>query len=218
MNDSDFESSLRAFRPSTPSAALEGRIAAGLSHPAASLAKKDREPVSIRFEQAREPFLVRCFHNLGWAIAGAASAVAAIALYPAKPAPESPETSAARISALVDRRDLNERRYLSDERNLSSGPTSGAESSATPVSSIPMASSLPAGAGDTGDFQAVETTRELISTEEDGQVLYRNGNSPMRQVRNIYREHHSWTNPRTGARVDIEIPREDVFLKQVSLQ
>jgi hypothetical protein len=209
MNESHFESSLRAFRPSTPPAAIEARIAAGLSDSEPSRAKKEREPVSIRFEQARESLLIRCFHNLGWAIAGAASAVAVIALCPQKPAPEkheTHETSDVRIAAPLER------------RNLSSAPSAGAGSPATPVSFVPMPASLPAGSGETNDFQTVETTRELISTEEEGQVLYRNGNSPMRQVRSRYREHHAWTNPRTGARVDIEIPREDVFLKPVSLQ
>jgi hypothetical protein len=206
MNDSHFESGLRALRPASPPAELEERIAAGLSHPEPSPAGNRREPVSIRFEQARESLLIRCFHSLGWAIAGAASAVAAIALYPAKPAPEMPGTPAARMSAHFE------------PRNLNSMAAVGAASSATKISAIPIAASLPAGSGETGDFQAVETTRELISTEEEGQLLYQNGNSAMRQVRNRYRERHSWTNPRTGARVDIEIPREDVFLKPVSLQ
>jgi hypothetical protein len=203
MNESRFESTLRALRPSAPPAAIEERIAAGLSDPEPSPARKEREPVSIRFEQAREPLLIRCFHNLGWAIAGAASAVVAIALYPAKPSPErheTHETPGVPMSA------------------VSSSPSVGAQTSATPGSAIPIAASLPAGSGDTGDFKAMEITRELISTEEEGQVFYQNGATPMRQVRNRYREHHSWTNPRTGARVDIEIPREDVFLKPVSLQ
>jgi hypothetical protein len=203
MNETHFESSLRALLPSAPSAGLEERIAAGLSDPETSPATKERKPVSIRFEQAREPFMVRCFHNLGWAIAGAASAVAAIALFPAKPAQEKPEAPRTRMSA------------------VSTARSADAESPAAPASTastIPVSATLPAGSGNTGDFQAAETTRELISTEEEGQVIYRTGNSPVRQVRNLYRERHSWTNPRTGARVDIEIPREDVFLKPVSLQ
>ena len=109
------------------------------------------------------------------------------------------------------------------DRSLSSPSSSVAKSSTTRVSTVPVsdtlpAASLPAGSGDTGDFRPQEITRELISTEEEGQVVYRDGNTPMRQVRTRYREHHSWTNPRTGARVDIEVPREDVFLKPVSLQ
>ena len=215
MNDSHFETSLRAFRPSAPPAAIEERIAAGLSQPEPSLARKEREPVSIRFEQAREPLLIRCFQSLGWAIAGAASAVAAIALYPAKPVQElrpAPQTPAVQMSAPVARLDFSE------TRNLRSAPSSGVESSTALVSTVSVAAALPAGAGENADFQAVETTRELISTDEEGQVLYPDGNTPMRQVRNRYRERHSWTNPRSGARVEIEIPREDVFLKPVSLQ
>jgi hypothetical protein len=200
MNDSQFESNLRALCPATPPAPLEDRIAAGLSAPEPSPAKKDREPLSIRFEQARESLLIRCFHSLGWAIAGAASAVAAIALYPAKPAPVKAEPLTARVSATV------------------STPSAALESSSTPANSLPAASSAPSDSGQTSDFQAVETTRELISTEEGNELFYRNGTSPMRQVRYLYRERHTWTNPRTGARVDVEVPREDVFLKPVSLQ
>ena len=226
MNESQFESSLRALRPSAAPASIEERIAAGLSQPEPSPAKKDREPVSIRFEQAREPWLVRCFHNLGWAVAGAASALAAIALFPAKPAPEKRETPVVQMSAQAERPSekpnekpsLSENRDTSDERGQTSAPLADAESSSAPVFTVPVADALPAGSGATGDFQPLETTRELISSEEEGQVVYRNGSTPMRQVRNRYREHHSWSNPRTGARVDIEVPREDVFLKPVSLQ
>jgi hypothetical protein len=202
MNESHFESGLRALLPSAPSAGLEERIEAGLSGSEPSPATQERKPVSIRFEQAREPFVIRCFQNLGWAIAGAASAVAVIALFPAKPAPEKPAAPRVRMSA------------VSATRPAAAAPAS----TASTVSTIPVSAVLPAGSGNTGDFQPAETTRELISTEEEGQVIYRTGNSPMRQVRNLYRERHSWTNPRTGARVDIEIPREDVFLKPVSLQ
>lgn len=225
MNESQFEASLRALRPSPPPAAIEERIAAGLSQPALSPAKKEREPVSIRFEQARDPWLIRCFQNLGWAIAGAASALAVIALFPAKPAPEKRETPIVQVSAqveklhekLTEKTSLSENRDSSDERAQTS-PLADAESSSSPVFTVPVAASLPAGSGETGDFQPLETTRELVSSEEEGQVIYRNGSTPVRQVRNRYREHHSWTNPRTGARVDIEVPREDVFLQPVSLQ
>jgi hypothetical protein len=212
MHDSHFESGLRALRPAAPPAALEERIAAGLSCPEPTPAGKAREPVSIRFEQAREPLLVRCFHSLGWAIAGAASAVAAIALYPAKPAPEKLEPPSARMAARV------ESRNVSEKRDLRSQSPARTDSPATPVSAVPIAASLPAGSGETGDFQPMETTRELISSEEESQLLYRDGSSPMRRVHNRYRERHTWTNPRTGARMDIEVPREDVFLQPVSLQ
>jgi hypothetical protein len=230
MNESQFESSLRALRPAAPPAAIEERIAAGLSQPEPLPAKKEREPVSIRFEQAREPWLVRCFHNLGWAIAGATSALVAIALFPAKPAPEKRETPVVQLAARFEKTSekpgdrpsekpsLSENRDPSDERNQNPGSLADAESSSAPALTIPVADALPAGSGETGDFQPLETTRELISSEEEGQVIYRNGSTPMRQVRNRYREHHSWTNPRTGARVEIEVPREDVFLKPVSLQ
>ncbi len=91
--------------------------------------------------------------------------------------------------------------------------TTDTSASSAPVAASPVASSSPA-----GDFQALEVTRELVSSDEEGQLLYRDGNNPVRQVRYLYRERHSWVNPRTGARVDVEVPREDVVLKPVSLQ
>jgi hypothetical protein len=66
-------------------------------------------------------------------------------------------------------------------------------------------------------FEHAETTRELVSTEDSGE-LFETEEGPARQVRYSYLEHHAWANPRTGARVEIEVPREDVFLLPVSMQ
>ncbi|MEI9894844.1 MAG: hypothetical protein WDN28_13410 [Chthoniobacter sp.] len=41
---------------------------------------------------------------------------------------------------------------------------------------------------------------------------------PAREVRYTYLERHAWSNPHTGARVYLEVPREDVYLLPVSLQ
>ena len=66
-------------------------------------------------------------------------------------------------------------------------------------------------------FEHAETTRELVSTEDSGE-LFETDEGPVREVRYSYLEHHAWANPRTGARVELEVPREDVFLLPVSLQ
>lgn len=66
-------------------------------------------------------------------------------------------------------------------------------------------------------FEHAETTRELVSAEGSDE-LFESDEGPVREVRYSYLEHHAWSNPRTGARVEIEVPREDVFLLPVSMQ
>jgi hypothetical protein len=68
-----------------------------------------------------------------------------------------------------------------------------------------------------GSFQATESERELVDATDDG-VRYVDGEEPMRQVRYTYVVRHIWTNAATGARVEVEVPREDVFLMPVAMQ
>lgn len=221
MNDSEFEDSLRALMPAAPPPAMEEKIASELSgresEPAAreSAPVQRRQPVSIRFEQAPEPLIVRCFHSLGWAIAGAASAVAAIALF-SKPAPpqHAYPVATAPTAAVVTTPAAASERPLDSSDLYPDAETSSPAATAAPFS----AANVRPAANTKDEVQGVETTRELISSEEGTQVIYRSDNAPMHQVRNVYREHHSWIDPGTGARVEIEVPREDVFLKPVSLQ
>lgn len=66
-------------------------------------------------------------------------------------------------------------------------------------------------------FEHAETIRELVSTEDSSELL-ETEEGPVRQIRYSYLERHAWANPRTGARVELEVPREDVFLLPVSMQ
>jgi len=64
--------------------------------------------------------------------------------------------------------------------------------------------------------EPAESTDELIATDDEG-LIYEDG-SPQRQLRMTYLEHHTWTNPRTGAVIEMEVPREDIVLMPVAMQ
>jgi hypothetical protein len=58
---------------------------------------------------------------------------------------------------------------------------------------------------------------ELVETQDVG-VIYDDTDEPQRQVRMVYLERHTWTNPQTGAVVEFEVPREDIVLMPVAMQ
>lgn len=61
-----------------------------------------------------------------------------------------------------------------------------------------------------------ETVSELIESTDDG-LIY-DQDTPARQMRYTYLERHVWTNPRTGAVIEFEVPREDIVLMPVAMQ
>ena len=66
-------------------------------------------------------------------------------------------------------------------------------------------------------FEPEESSRELVGTE-DGGLIYTADEEPTRIVRYNSMERHVWANPSTGARVEVEVPREDVVLVPVAFQ
>ncbi|MDR3405300.1 MAG: hypothetical protein P4L99_22590 [Chthoniobacter sp.] len=72
-------------------------------------------------------------------------------------------------------------------------------------------------AAQTNTFEHDETTNQLVATQ-DSEQLVETDDGPAREVRYTYLERHEWSNPHTGARVYLEVPREDVYLLPVSLQ
>jgi len=65
-------------------------------------------------------------------------------------------------------------------------------------------------------FEPAESDREVVST--DNVVVYDANNEPTQLVRYSSIERHSWTNAATGARIEVEAPREDMVLVPVSFQ
>ena len=78
-------------------------------------------------------------------------------------------------------------------------------------------SEAPATVTDANTFEHDETTHELVATQDSEQVV-ETDDGPAREVHYSYLERHAWSNPSTGARVYLEVPREDVYLVPVSLQ
>lgn len=70
---------------------------------------------------------------------------------------------------------------------------------------------------DADAFEPDGSERELLDTTDEG-VLLQDGAEPVRQLRYHYIERYAWTNPATGARVEVEVPREDIYLMPVAMQ
>jgi hypothetical protein len=66
-------------------------------------------------------------------------------------------------------------------------------------------------------FEPAETSRELIAVNKSNELL-ETEDGTVREVRYTYLERLAWAHPGTGARLEIEVPREDVYLMPVSLQ
>jgi hypothetical protein len=83
--------------------------------------------------------------------------------------------------------------------------------SATP-SSVATAETAPA-----STFEPTESSEELVTAEDEG-LLLDSDQEPVRQVRYRSLERHVWVNPQTGARMEFEVPREDVRFVSVAMQ
>ena len=66
-------------------------------------------------------------------------------------------------------------------------------------------------------FLPAESEREFVDADDSG-ILYGEGEEPLREIRYRSVERYAWTNPETGARVEVEVPREDVVLMPVAMQ
>ncbi len=167
QNESEFEQQLRALRPQPASAALEEKIAAALERQ--KIVTLERAPTAaiLRGARAVRTPVAGWLRGLGWAFAGAVTAVAVI--------------------AMLDRGEARKQ-----------------------LASAAVASSAEA-------FEHTEASDELVTAEDEGLVMA-DDQEPVRQVHYYSVERHVWTNPHTGARMEFEIPREDVRFTPVALQ
>jgi hypothetical protein len=78
-------------------------------------------------------------------------------------------------------------------------------------------SGTPVQAEETAYFEPLESAREVVSAETSD-IFYDADEGPSQVVRYSSVERHSWTNPTTGAVVEVEVPREDFFLVPVAYQ
>jgi hypothetical protein len=86
-----------------------------------------------------------------------------------------------------------------------------------PANPIAAANTTPEAPAAPSVFEPVTTTRELVDAE-DGGLVYEADEGPSRIVMYRSRERHIWSNPSTGALVEVEVPRRDVMLVPVSFQ
>lgn len=67
-------------------------------------------------------------------------------------------------------------------------------------------------------FEPEGSTSEILSAEDRGMVFAARDREPAQLVRYISLERHFYNNPITGARLEIEIPREDLLYVPVATQ
>lgn len=72
-------------------------------------------------------------------------------------------------------------------------------------------------AGEPSYFEQTGTERELLWAEASD-VVYDDEEQPSQVVSYSSVERYTWTNPTTGALVEVEVPRQDVVLMPVSFQ
>jgi hypothetical protein len=81
----------------------------------------------------------------------------------------------------------------------------------------PKVAETAATASPTEEFEHTGSTEALVATEDEGLMLGTD-EEPLRQVHSYSIERHVWTNAHTGARMEFEIPREDVRFMPVAMQ
>ena len=67
------------------------------------------------------------------------------------------------------------------------------------------------------DFEPESIARDIVTAEDQG-IIYEDDAEPARLVRYTLVEHRVWTHPVTGARLEVEVPREDLVLVPVAMQ
>jgi hypothetical protein len=93
----------------------------------------------------------------------------------------------------------------------------GTSQTGSPAPAAAVAQHTPAREEDEALFEPEESAREVVSSDAP-EILYDAENEPAQVVRYSSLERHTWTNRVTGARVEIEMPREDVLFLPVSYQ
>lgn len=184
MNDSEIEDQLRLLKPTAPSEGLAARIERGLAISATS------SPMAGVIARPSKPSLFwKWMRDLGWAGAGAATALGAVALYSAVQKPTTRKSILPTAAAAAP-----------------------ARANATAPAAAPVAATVEEQA-----FEPTEASRELVAVNGANELLDTE-DGPVREVRYTYLERLAWAHPGTGARIEIEVPREDVYLLPVSLQ
>lgn len=87
----------------------------------------------------------------------------------------------------------------------------------SPTAPAPLAQTTPAVADDENFFEPVDAQTEVVA-EDEPEYVFDPENGPAQILRTSTLERYTWSNPATGALVEIELPREDVVVIPVAFQ
>ncbi len=71
--------------------------------------------------------------------------------------------------------------------------------------------------GQNANILPVSSTREWVDADDQG-VRFNSQQLPERHLRLISTERHEWIDPRDGAQISVEVPREDTVILPVKFQ
>jgi hypothetical protein len=66
-------------------------------------------------------------------------------------------------------------------------------------------------------YLAADAESELIGADESA-IFYTAAAEPFRQMRFLSVERYAWTDPDSGAQIEVEVPREDIVTMPVAMQ
>jgi hypothetical protein len=87
----------------------------------------------------------------------------------------------------------------------------------SPTTPAPLAQTTPALAEDESVFEPVDAQSEVVAADE-AEIVFDAETGPAQVLRTSTLERYTWSNPATGALVEIELPREDIVLIPVAFQ
>lgn len=87
-----------------------------------------------------------------------------------------------------------------------------------PESAPAPAPALVAASAPVSSVMPVTTIREMLDAQDEGIQYNTLSNLPEQHVKLVSVERHAWIDPRDGAEITVEVPREDSFILPVSFQ
>jgi hypothetical protein len=67
------------------------------------------------------------------------------------------------------------------------------------------------------NFEPTGASEEILGAPDEGVILDA-ASEPVRRVRIVSVERRTWADSATGAQLEVELPREDVFLTSLAIQ
>lgn len=94
----------------------------------------------------------------------------------------------------------------------------GAAAAVLVMSGLPEPESMPPQAAQVTSVMPVSTIREVMNAENQGIQYNAISRLPEQHMKIVSMERHAWIDPRDGAQITVEMPREDSVVLPVSFQ